>query len=76
MNAAAMALIAGRVCSVGGLRHAKCFSEKRARKRRASGTDSEVSAFRRARIVVSSKAIVDIVSPVAEGVIWKVGEIS
>ncbi len=37
-----MASIAGTVSEVGGCREARCFREKRARKRRARGSDSEV----------------------------------
>ena len=49
-----MAWIAGSVCSVGGLRHPRCFRENKARNRRASGADSEHSVCRREAIVGSS----------------------
>ena len=55
MNAAAMAWIAGMVCGVGVCRQAMCLREKRARKRWARGTDSEIRALRRTRMVVSSE---------------------
>lgn len=42
--------MAGRVWEVGGCRQAWCFREKRARKRRARGADSEMRALRRVRI--------------------------
>ena len=48
-----MASMAGIVCAVGGFADATCLSEKRARKRAASGEDSEVRVLRRARIVGS-----------------------
>lgn len=37
--------------------HAICLREKRARKRRARGSDSEVRVFRSARIVMSSVGV-------------------
>lgn len=52
-NAAAMASIAGIVCGVDGDWDAKCLRLKRARKRAASGDDSDTSVLRRVRTVVS-----------------------
>ena len=69
MKAAAIAWMAGRVCAVGGSRQARCLREKRARKRRARGTDSEVNALRSASIVVSSVKIESHWSLVADGAI-------
>lgn len=45
--------MAGRVCGVGGDWEAKCFREKRARKRWASGVVSVQRVLRRVRIVAS-----------------------
>lgn len=59
-NAAAMAWIAGSVLSVGGCRQARCLREKRARNRRARGSDSEVRVLRRARMVGSTPSVVSI----------------
>lgn len=60
MKAAAMAWMAGREDW-----QARCLREKRARKRRASGSDSLVRVLRRVRIVGSSTGGGD----VAEGAI-------
>lgn len=46
-----MAWMACRVSGVAGWRHAWCLREKRARNRRARGTDSETRALRRVRMV-------------------------
>ncbi len=59
MKPAAMAAIAGMLPW-----HARCLREKRARKRRARGSDSEVSAFRSVMMVISSAEA----GSVAEGV--------
>lgn len=48
-----MASMEGTVWLVGGDRAARCFREKRARKRAASGEDSEVRVLRRAETVGS-----------------------
>jgi len=69
VKAAAMALIAGIVCSVGGSRQARCFSEKRARKRRARKLDSCVRVLRSSETTESPAAVPLISGPVAEGAI-------
>lgn len=51
MNAAAMASMAGTLCSVGGSRQATNFRENRARNLRARGSVSEVSVLRKAATV-------------------------
>lgn len=66
MNAAAIASIAAVVCDEAGW-HARCFSEKRARKRRARGTVSEVKALRSAGIVLSTEEVVSVMVSTAEG---------
>lgn len=70
-KAAAMAWIAGKVSEVGGFRQAWCLREKRARNRRARGTDSEVRAIRRGRIVGSSRKGRGELVSMAEGAILK-----
>lgn len=54
-----MARMAGRVCSVGGCRQARCFSENRARNRRANGSVSLVRTCRRVEMVLSSAMVDD-----------------
>lgn len=49
-----MASIAGMVCEVGGDVEARCLREKRARKRAASGEDSDVKILRSVRMVEST----------------------
>lgn len=61
--------MAGRVWGVGGCRQAWCFREKRARKRRARGTDSEMRALRSVRISRSSGEFKGGSVVVAEGAI-------
>lgn len=69
MKAAAMALIAGIVCSVAGSRQARCFSEKRARKRRARELDSFVRVLRSLETTESPPAVPLNSGSVAEGAI-------
>lgn len=61
--------MAGRVWEVGGCRQAWCFREKRARKRRARGADSEMRALRRVRISWFSGEVEGPSVVVAEGAI-------
>lgn len=71
MNAAAIASIAAGVEGVGGSAEARCFSEKRARKRFARGSVSDVSVLRRVRTAGSIVTPASCVGSIAEGAILR-----